>query len=217
MIRSAGIDFESLPDGHFDAFMGYGTGGALLFGSTGGVMEAALRTVYEAAAKGSDSPTLDKVEFSAVRGLDGLREATITIPPNPSGVLHNEGPLDIRVAVCSGLASAKALIKELHADGGDGQLGPRYSFIEVMACPGGCIGGGGQPRSKDKDALKKRQQALYGLDAGAELRSSHFNPVVQNLYDKYLIEPGSEEAEKLLHTRLEAGGARRIGDDENES
>jgi len=215
MIRSAGIDFESLPDGHFDAFMGYGTGGGLLFGSTGGVMEAALRTVYEASAKGSDSPTLDKVEFSAVRGLDGLREATITIPPNPSGVLHNEGPLDIRVAVCSGLASAKALIKELQADGGDGQLGPRYSFIEVMACPGGCIGGGGQPRSKDKDALKKRQQALYGLDAGAELRSSHFNPVIQNLYDKYLIEPGSEEAEKLLHTRLEAGGARRIGDDES--
>lgn len=217
MIKAAGIDFESLPDGHFDAFMGYGTGGGLLFGSTGGVLEAALRTVYEVAAKGSDRPTLDRVEFTAVRGLDGLREAVVTIPRNPTGILHNEEPFEIRVAVCSGLASAKALIKDMIAAGNDATEAettapPKYHFVEVMACPGGCIGGGGQPRSKDKDALKKRQQALYSLDAGAEIRSSHFNPVVQNLYDKYLIKPGSEEAEKLLHTRLEAGGAKRIGE-----
>ena len=79
-----------------------------------------------------------------------------------------------------------------------------------MACPGGCIGGGGQPRSKDKDALRKRQEALYQLDAGEKIRSSHLNPVIQNLYDRYLVEPCSEEAKKLLHTRLEPGGAPRV-------
>lgn len=214
MIKDAGIDFESLPDGHFDAFMGYGTGGAVLFGSTGGVLEAALRTVYEVAAKGSDKPTLDKVEFTAVRGLEGLREAVIVIPPNPTGVLHNEEPFEIRVAVCSGLANAKALIKDTVGNKTTGGCkDPKYHFVEVMACPGGCIGGGGQPRTKDKDALKKRQAALYALDAGEEIRSSHFNPVIQNLYDKYLVEPCSEEAEKLLHTRLEPGGAPKITDD----
>lgn len=210
MIKDAGIDFDSLPDSHFDAFLGYGTGGAVLFGSTGGVLEAALRTVYEVAARGSDKPTLDRVEFVAVRGLEGLREATVVIPPNPTGVLHNEKPFEIRVAVCSGLGNAKSLVKEIQATGDDDPTNPKYHFVEVMACPGGCIGGGGQPRSKDKDALRKRQAALYALDAGEKIRSSHLNPVIDNLYDKYLVEPGSEKAERLLHTRLESGGAPHI-------
>jgi NADP-reducing hydrogenase subunit HndD len=201
MIKEAGIDFQSLPDGHFDAFMGYGTGGGLLFGSTGGVLEAALRTVYEVAAKGSDKPNLDRVEFKSVRGLDGIREAVIVIPPNPNGVLHNKEEFQLRVAVCSGLGNAKSLIKKLMGESRENEGEPMYHFVEVMACPGGCIGGGGQPRSKDKDALKKRQRALYGLDESSEIRSSHLNPVIQNLYDKYLIEPCSERAEKLLHTR----------------
>ncbi len=208
MIKDAGIDFDSLPDSHFDAFLGYGSGGAVLFGSTGGVLEAALRTVYEVAARGSDNPTLDKVEFTAVRGLEGLREATVVIPPNPTGVLHNEDPFEIRVAVCSGLGNAKSLVKDIQATGD--QANPKYHFVEVMACPGGCIGGGGQPRSKDKDALRKRQASLYKLDAGEKIRSSHLNPVIDNLYDKYLVEPGSAEAKKLLHTRLQPGGAPRI-------
>lgn len=204
MIKDAGIDFNALPDGHFDSFMGYGTGGALLFGSTGGVLEAALRTVYEVAAKGSEKPTLDSVEFSIVRGMEGLREATVTIPPNPDGVFHNKEPFDLRVAVCSGLANAKSLIKDLT----NGDSEPRYHFVEVMACPGGCIGGGGQPRAKSKDALRARQQALYRMDDSSDIRKSHFNPLVQNLYSKYLIEPGSEKAERLLHTRLVPGGPK---------
>lgn len=203
MIKNAGIDFNSLPDGHFDSFMGYGTGGALLFGCTGGVLEAALRTVYEVAAKGSEKPTLDTVEFSNVRGMDGLREATVTIPPNPDGVFHNTEPFDVRVAVCSGLANAKSLIKDVMNDDT-----PRYHFVEVMACPGGCIGGGGQPRAKSKDVLRARQQALYTMDTSSTIRKSHFNPVVQDLYSKYLIEPGSEKAERLLHTRLVPGGPK---------
>ena len=200
MIRNAGIDFQGLPDGHFDAFMGYGSGGGLLFGTSGGVMEAALRTVYEIAAKGSEKPTLeDNVEFQQVRGMEGIKEATIIIPPNPAGVFHNEEEFPIRIAVCNGLGNAKKLLKECMNDGDP----PRYHFVEVMACPGGCIGGGGQPRAKDaKEALRARQQALYSLDSSSEIRKSHLNPVVKNLYEKYLIEPGSEEAEKLLHTRL---------------
>lgn len=204
MIQNAGIDFNSLPDGHFDSFMGYGTGGALLFGSTGGVLEAALRTVYEIAAKGSEKPTLDTVEFNAVRGMDGIREAIVTIPTNPDGVLHNKEPFELRVAVCSGLGNAKALVKEVMNEGKE----PRYHFVEVMACPGGCIGGGGQPRAKSKDTLQKRQQALYMMDDSSDIRKSHRNPVIQNLYSKYLIEPGSEKAERLLHTRLVPGGPK---------
>lgn len=209
MIQNAGIDFTSLPDGHFDSFMGYGTGGALLFGCTGGVLEAALRTVYEIAAKGSEKPLLDNVEFTAVRGMDGLREARVMIPPNPDGVFHNKEPFELRVAVCSGLGNAKSLLKNGLDENGE----PKYHFVEVMACPGGCIGGGGQPRAKTKDALQKRQQALYTMDDSSDIRRSHRNPIIQNLYSKYLIEPGSEKAERLLHTRLFPGGPKAPPED----
>lgn len=185
-----GVDFESLPEGEFDPFMGFGTGAGALFGTTGGVMEAALRTVVEVAGgKKMETPV-----YEAVRGLDGVREATVTIPANPNGPLHNAEPVAVHVAVANGLGNAKKLVKQVE----DGIA--NYHFIEVMACPGGCIGGGGQPRSKDKDILKKRQNSLYGVDEKQTLRRAHENPIVQEIYREYLGEPGSEKAHELLHT-----------------
>jgi len=190
MIKERGVDFESLPEGEFDPFLGIGTGAGSLFGTTGGVMEAALRTVVEVAG----GERMERPVYEAVRGLDGVREATVTIPANPNGPLHNAEPLDLHVAVANGLGNAKKLVKQVE----DGTA--NYHFIEVMACPGGCIGGAGQPRSKDKEILHKRQCALYGVDEGKTLRRAHENPVVQEIYGEYLGEPGSEKAHELLHT-----------------
>lgn len=190
LINEKGIDFASLQDEHFDDFLGISTGSGTIFGTTGGVMEAALRTVVEL-ANGKPLPRLDYV---AVRGMDGVKEATVTIESNPSGPLHNDQPVQVHVAVANGLGNAKKLLKSIE----DGSC--KYDFVEVMACPGGCIGGGGQPRSKDKGIILKRQQALYAADEGAVLRRSHENPVVQNIYDQYLTGPGSQRAHELLHT-----------------
>ncbi len=190
MIKEKGIDFASLPESDFDPFMGIGTGAAAIFGTTGGVMEAALRTVVEVAG----GEKMEKPVYEAVRGLDGVREATVTIPANPNGPLHNAQPVDIHVAVANGLGNAKKLVKQVE----DGTA--NYHFLEVMACPGGCIGGGGQPRSKDKEILQKRQAALYGVDERKTLRRSHENPIVVEIYDKYLGEPCGEKSHELLHT-----------------
>jgi len=200
MIKDAGIDFANLPDTHFDAFMGLGSGGAVLFGTTGGVTEAALRTVYDIASQGSGAGPLDHLEFEDVRGMDGIKETSLRIPANPEGPLHNSEELELHVCVCNGLGNAKKLLKETI----DGKS--KYHFVEVMACPGGCIGGGGQPRSKGKEALMARQKALYKLDSSSEIRQSHQNPVIKDLYTKYLVKPGSEVAETLLHTGYVEGG-----------
>ncbi|KAG7666757.1 putative NADP-reducing hydrogenase subunit HndD [Nannochloris sp. 'desiccata'] len=190
MIKERGIDFESLPESEFDPFMGIGTGAGAIFGTTGGVMEAALRTVVEVAG----GEKMEKPVYEAVRGLDGVREATVTIPANPDGPLHNTEPVDVHVAVANGLGNAKKIVKKVE----DGTA--NYHFVEVMACPGGCIGGGGQPRSKDKEILQKRQSALYGVDERKTLRRSHENPIVREIYGEYLGEPCSEKAHELLHT-----------------
>lgn len=200
MIKDAGIDFASLPDEHFDDFMGIGTGAAVIFGTTGGVMEAALRTVLSVV---DSSEEMGRLDYEEVRGLDGVKEATVTVPPNPEGPLHNEEPLELRVAVANGLGNAKKLLKA--AEEGNCP----YHFIEVMACPGGCIGGGGQPRAKGKEALIKRQGALYDADKSYIIRKSSENPVVKNLYENYLGEPGSKIAHDLLHTSyIECGPPR---------
>lgn len=191
LLKARDIDFASLPDEHFDDFMGLGTGAGAIFGTTGGVMEAALRTVVEIAG----GKLMGKPEYTAVRGFEGLKEATVTIPPNPEGPLKNNAPVEVRVAVANGLGNAKKLLKDIE----EGTC--KYHFIEVMACPGGCIGGGGQPRSKDKQILAKRQAALYSVDERSSIRRSHENPVVREIYTRYLGEPYSEKAEELLHTQ----------------
>ena len=185
MIDRAGIDFRALADENFDQPLGSGTGAAVIFGATGGVMEAALRTaVYM--ITGEDAPSVD---FTEVRGVEGIKEATYEI----DGV----GP--VKVAVASGLANARDLLKKVRSGEAD------YQFIEIMGCPGGCVNGGGQPQvpygiRNFVDIRAERAKVLYNLDAKNLLRKSYENPYIQELYKNYLGEPGSEKAHHLLHT-----------------
>nr|ADK77883.1 hydrogenase [Chlorella sp. DT] len=196
-----GIKLNELPESNFDNPIGEGTGGALLFGTTGGVMEAALRTVYEVVTQ----KPMGRVDFEEVRGLEGIKEAEITLKPGDDSPFKAFAGADgqgitLKIAVANGLGNAKKLIKSLS----EGKA--KYDFIEVMACPGGCIGGGGQPRSTDKQILQKRQQAMYNLDERSAIRRSHENPFIQALYDKFLGAPNSHKAHDLLHTHYVAGG-----------
>ncbi len=184
MIKEAGIDFLSLPDGQFDSPMGESTGAGVIFGTSGGVLEAALRTAYEWIT----GTNLEKVDFIALRGMQGIKEATIRI-----------GDMDVNVAVSSGLGNARQLLESIR------QGKAHYHAIEIMACPGGCIDGGGQPYIHGNvDILKKRAQALYSEDAGKKRRKSHENPDIQKLYAEFLGQPHSELAVKLLHTKYVA-------------
>ena len=178
MIRAAGIHFEDLEDQEFDAPFGLGSGAGQIFGSTGGVMEAALRTVYEVLT----GETLEKLEFMQVRGLEGIREASLTIKGQ-----------EIRVAIVHGLKNVEDILEQIKAG-----TSP-YHFIEVMACEGGCIGGGGNaPKTMAK--VRERQRAIYEEDQKLPIRKSHENIYVQKLYEEYLGEPLSEKSHKLLHT-----------------
>lgn len=188
ILRLKKIPLASLPEGRFDSPLGTSSGAAILFGATGGVMEAALRTAYELIT-GRPMP---KLEVEAIRGIRGLKEAVVTLPSDCKGLEGKE----IRVAVASGVGNARHLLEAMAA----GRL-PRYDFIEVMACPGGCIGGGGQPKSKDIDVVLKRMGAIYSLDQAHRVRKSHENPEVGKLYDEYLKTPGGALSHKLLHTR----------------
>jgi iron-only hydrogenase group A len=180
MIKQAGIDFENLADGNYDDPMGEYTGAATIFGATGGVMEAALRTAYEVAT----GKTLENVEFTAVRGLEGIKEAVIPV----------EGIGDVRVAVSHGLGNARKLLERVK----EGNV--QYHFIEIMACPGGCVGGGGQPIPVNNDVRTRRAQALYAEDCALTLRKSHESPSVKKLYEEFLGAPLSEKSHHLLHT-----------------
>lgn len=184
MIRQAGIDFTQLPDEEFDPVFGDSTGAGVIFGATGGVMEAALRTVYELVT----GEPMENIEVNAVRGIEGVKEAEIQM-----------GDMVVRAAVAHGTASAKALLEKVKS--GEKE----YHFIEIMGCPGGCVTGGGQPIVKAKDRMDKdpkqvRASAIYDEDRDLPLRKSHENPSVQKLYKEYLGEPNSEKAHKLLHT-----------------
>lgn len=184
MIKEAGIHFNLLEDEEFDSFLGESTGAAVLFGVTGGVMEAALRTAYEWIT----NENLDQVEFTMIRGLDGIREATIPI-----------GDMQVKAAIASGLGNARKLLNKIRSGEAD------YQIIEIMACPGGCIDGGGQPYMHGHyEILKKRAQALYEEDRNKPLRKSHKNPAIVSLYDEFLGKPNSELAHKLLHTHYSA-------------
>lgn len=179
MIREAGIDFASLPEENFDSPLGIGTGAGAIFGNTGGVMEAALRTVADVVS-GEDLP---KLEYEEVRGMEETREATVTVAGK-----------EIKVAVVNTLGSARKMLERIKAGTAD------YQFIEVMACPGGCIGGGGQPVPVNREIRQKRREALFDCDRMNELRKSHENPEIKALYDNWLGKPLGEKAHHLLHT-----------------
>ena len=179
MMREAGVDFVNLPDEPFDEPLGISTGAAVIFGATGGVMEAALRTVYEVVT----GETLKDVNFEAVRGLEGVKDATVKV-----------GDLDVKVAVASGLSNARKLMDLIMEGKAD------YHFIEIMCCPGGCLGGGGQPIPTTDEVRKARMEAIYREDEGLPIRKSHENPAVKALYAEFLGEPNSHKSHELLHT-----------------
>lgn len=179
MIKQAGIQFKDLAGEEYDAPLGISTGAGVIFGATGGVMEAALRTVAEVLT----GQELKDIEFRAVRGLEGIKEAQINI-----------GGQTVKVAVVHTLANARKLMEKIRKGEAD------YHFVEIMACPGGCIGGGGQPVPVDADVRQQRIRAIYTCDTQAALRKSHENPAVQELYANYLGKPLGEKSHHLLHT-----------------
>lgn len=183
-LRADGVDFAALPAGTYDKFMGRGTGAGVIFGNTGGVMEAAVRTAYAYVTK--EAPPESLYQLAPVRGMDGVREATLEV-----------GGIPLRLAIVHGTANAKKLIKKLQA----GEV--TYDFIEVMTCRGGCIGGGGQPRTEvpmTDEILKARIAGLYAGDERDVRRLSHENPDVIAVYQEFYGAPLSPMAEEMLHT-----------------
>jgi len=184
LIKRAGIIFDELPDEQFDSPLGIFSGAGLIFGATGGVMEAALRTVYEVVV-GKEAPSLD---FNEVRGTEGIKEAE-----------YNLAGQTVRVCVASGLANARKIMEDVRAGKS------KYDFIEIMSCPGGCVNGGGQPIKSafvrnNKDIKGERAKSIYAQDAAMKMRKSHENPAVQQLYKEFLGEPNSHKAHEILHT-----------------
>ena len=188
MIKEAGIQFTELPEEAFDAPFEEASGAGVIFGATGGVMEAALRTVAEKIT----GKELQSIEFAQVRGTDGIKEATVPV-----------GDLNVRIAVAHGLGNARKLLERIRS----GEAS--YEFIEIMACPGGCVTGGGQPivsarKQMDINLKAERAKALYSEDANAPIRKSHENPDIIKLYEEFLGEPGGHKAHELLHTHYHA-------------
>ena len=197
MIKKCGIDFVNLPEGEFDAPLGLGTGAADIFGVTGGVMEAALRTVYEVVT-GAELP-FEQLHVTPIVGLEQVKTASIIIENTLPAYEHLKG-VTVNIAVTSGLEGASMLMKEV-AEG----TSP-YHFIEVMGCPGGCINGGGQPRCTEENYREKRARALYSEDERKVLRKSHENPDLMKLYGEWLGEPNGHLAHHLLHTHYVGRG-----------
>jgi NADH-quinone oxidoreductase subunit G len=193
MIKQAGIDFANLPEEECDPILGDYSGAGTIFGATGGVMEAALRTAYFFAT----GQRLPKVEFENVRGLKGVKETSIKI----------EGT-EVRIAVAHGLANVEYVLNQVRTAQKEGKPLP-YHFIEVMACPGGCVGGGGQPYGVTDELRVARAKGLYSDDEAQTVRCSHENPYVQRLYKEFLGKPLGERSGHLLHTRYKARLAYR--------
>ena len=179
MFREAGLNFSSLPEEDYDTPFGISTGAGLIFGASGGVMEAALRTVYEVVT----GETLERLNFEGVRGLEGIKECSVMV-----------GDLEVKVAVANGLGNAHKLMELVAAGKAD------YHFIEIMGCPGGCIGGGGQPIPTNEEIKMKRMGAIYSADEASSIRKSHENPAITELYEKFLGKPLGEKSHHLLHT-----------------
>lgn len=179
LIKYVGLDMPKLPEREFDSPLGTGSGAGAIFGASGGVMEAALRTLYEKVT----GKTLEKLEFTDVRGFEGIKEASVTLNGK-----------EIRLCIVHTLGNAKKIMEQVRKGSSP------YDFIEVMACPGGCIGGGGQPIGTTNAVRKKRMEALYTIDKNLPLRKSHENPDILTLYKDFLGEPLSEKSHELLHT-----------------
>jgi len=179
MLKEKGIDLREMPEEEFDDPLGISTGAAAVFGATGGVMEAALRSVYEIVS----GKTLPSIDFYDVRGMEGVKEATV-----------NVDGLEVNVAVAHSLGNARKILDQVK------EGNSKYHFIEIMACPGGCIGGGGQPTPTNLEIRMKRIEAIYQVDKNLPLRKSHENPAIKQLYEEFLGEPNGEKAHHLLHT-----------------
>lgn len=184
MIKQANIEFEQLEEKEFDSPMGEATGAAAIFGVTGGVMEAALRSVSEILT----GEELEKIEFKEIRGEQGIKRASLKL-----------GERDIKVVVAHGLGNAQTIMEEIKSGKAD------YQFVEIMACPGGCIMGGGQPIKNSKirgtiDVRRKRAEAMYSIDEKSKIRKSHENPILKQIYSEYIGVPGGHKAHELLHT-----------------
>jgi NADP-reducing hydrogenase subunit HndD len=180
LIKQANIQFHHLPDEDFDKPLGESTGAGVIFGTTGGVIEAATRTAFEMYT----GKTLPDVEFHELRGLEGIRQATVDLNGFP-----------VKIGIAHGLGNARKLLEDIQAGRSE------FHAIEIMACPGGCIGGGGQPlHHGDSKILKARAKAIYEEDKNKTLRKSHENPYIVQLYDEFLGKPLSEKSHQLLHT-----------------
>jgi iron only hydrogenase large subunit-like protein len=194
MIKCYGINFTSLTPGEFDNPLGIASGAGDIFGTTGGVMEATLRAASELVT----GKPADRLEFTEVRAVEGLRETYVAI-----------GEHNIHVGVANGLTNAKILLDKVKA-------GEQFHVIEVMACPGGCIGGGGQPyppegmKVLDPELLRLRASALYSIDSKKKLRKSYENPAIEEVYSSFLGGPGTEKAHELLHTHYQARTPRGV-------
>jgi NADH-quinone oxidoreductase subunit G len=182
LITADGINVSELPEMQFDSFFGEGSGAGVIFGATGGVMEAALRSAYFLVT-GTNPPAN---AFKNVRGMDGWKESTFSIAGT-----------QLRVAVANGLGNTRKLLNAIKA----GEV--EYDFVEIMACPGGCSGGGGQPIHDGTEMAQIRGSELYNIDGAKKIRFSHENPTVQLTYQEYLGEPMSHRAHELLHTEAE--------------
>ena len=195
MVHQAGIAFDTLPDDEMDAPLGLSSGAADIFANTGGVMEAALRTAYEIVT-GQELPC-ENLHVAPIAGLEGVKEAALTIEGALPDWAFLEG-VTVKVAVAHGLGNARKVIERILSGEGD------YHFVEIMACPGGCIGGGGQPRLTTDAVRLARIEAIYREDEGKTLRKSHNNPEIQQLYEEFLGKPLGERSHHLLHTHYTA-------------
>jgi iron-only hydrogenase group A len=191
MIKQAGIDFRNIEEANYDSIMGDSTGAAVIFGATGGVMEAALRTAYEIVT-GREVP-FGNLNITPVRGMNGVKEATIKLEGCTDAWKFLEGA-ELKVAIAHGLVNANKIMKMAR----EGKA--PYHFVEIMACPGGCIGGGGQPIPTNLEIRKKRMKAIYSEDEHKVLRKSHENPDVIAIYKEFLDQPNSHKSHELLHT-----------------
>lgn len=185
MMKEAGIDFVNLKDEKFDEPLGVSTGAATIFGASGGVMEAALRTAYEVLAE----EPLPKIDFEDVRGLTGIKSGEVQVP-----VKALNTTLTLKIAIANGLGNARQLLEQV-----ENGTSP-YHFIEIMTCPGGCIGGGGQPYPTNTEVREARIKATYCEDRGLPIRKSHENPAIKAIYEEYFKTPNSELSHHLLHT-----------------
>ncbi|HAN79473.1 MAG TPA: ferredoxin [Bacteroidales bacterium] len=191
MIKQAGLDFQHLEDSKYDSIMGEGTGAAVIFGATGGVMEAALRTAYEVVT-GREVP-FEKLRIMPVRGMEGVKEASVLIENTLPEWSFLNG-VELKTVVAHGLTNADAVMRKVkNGEGG-------WHFIEIMACPGGCLGGGGQPIPTNKEIRKKRAEAIYAEDEGLPIRKSHENPEIAMIYSEFLEKPLGHKSHDLLHT-----------------